>query len=345
MNSKTDPIKVLIVDDSAIVRKILSDELSKDPEINVVGTAIDPYVAREKILKLQPDLVLLDIEMPRMDGLTFLAKIMKYHPLPVIIISSLTRRGSKHALKALELGAVDIMAKPGGPYSVGEMKHHLIEIVKSIPLVRMKSSGNGNTSHPIQPLSRTSQKRLIAIGASTGGTVAIKEILQRLPVNIPGIVIVQHMPVSFTGAFADRLDQECDLEVKEAENGDRITDGKVLIAPGDKHLLVKKGQNGYHVETRDGPLVNYHKPSVDVLFKSVAKASDREALGVILTGMGRDGAEGLSQMRETGAYNIAQDEASAMIFGMPKEAIKLEAAQSIVPLNEIADEIVHIVTS
>ncbi len=345
MNPITGPVKVLIVDDSAIVRKILSDELAKDPEINVVGTAPDPYIAKEKMLKLQPDLVLLDIEMPRMDGLTFLAKIMKYHPLPVIIISSLTSRGSKHALKALELGAVDVLAKPGGSYSVGEMKHHLIEIVKSIPSVRMKSPVNGNTSRPRQPLSKTGRKRLIAIGASTGGTVAIKEILQRLPVNIPGIVIVQHMPVSFTGAFADRLDQDCDLEVKEAENGDRITDGKVLIAPGDKHLIVKKSQDGYHVETRDGPLVNYHKPSVDVLFKSVARTGDKDALGVILTGMGRDGAEGLLHMRETGAYNIAQDEASSMIFGMPKEAIKLNAAQSIVSLTDIGDEIVKAVMS
>ncbi len=350
MSQNSNKVQVLIVDDSAIVRKILSEELAKDPQIEVLGTAPDPYIARDKILKLEPDVVILDMEMPRMDGLTFLKKIMKYHPLPVIIVSSLTGKGSEKALQALSHGAVGVLGKPGGPYSVGDMKVQLIEMVKASNRVRLKKYVS-ETSPRRKPVLvkpnltriKTTKKRIIAMGASTGGTEALKDVLSRLPNNMPGIVIVQHMPPYFTKPFADRLNNESAIYIKEAENRDCVKEGTAFIAPGGYHMILKRNQFGYYVETRDGPLVHHQKPAVDVLFKSVANIAGTEAIGVILTGMGRDGSAGMLVMRDTGAYNIAQDEESSVIFGMPKEAINNDSVHEVVPLPQIAERLVKIV--
>ena len=348
MTVSTKKVKVLVVDDSAIVRKILSEELDKDPQIEVLGTAPDPYIARNKILKLEPDVLVLDIEMPRMDGLTFLKKIMQYHPMPVIIVSSLTKKGSDKAIEALSIGAVDVMGKPGGPYSVGEMKAQLIEKVKLAGDVRIKDKllkAENKLHTPVKVIStrsRSTHKNIIAIGASTGGTEAIKEVIFRLPTNIPGIVIVQHMPAYFTKNFANHLNQQCDLYVKEAEHGDRVEEGKVLIAPGGIHMVLKHS-GGYYVELRDGPMIHHQKPAVSLLFKSVAEVAGPEAIGVILTGMGKDGSETMVDMKEAGAYNIAQDEESCVVFGMPAEAIKNNAVHRILSIEKIAGEIVRVV--
>lgn len=338
-----------MVDDSAIVRKIFTKELSKEPDIEVIGTAPDPFVARDKIVLLKPDVITLDIEMPRMDGLTFLKKIMKYHPLPVIVVSSLTPQGSKMALDALESGAVDVLSKPGSAYSVGDMSNLLKEKIRIAAKANVNSLKNSieprlSISNSIKNfLSETTQK-VIAIGASTGGTEAIKNILIRLPINIPGIVIVQHMPPQFTTAFAERLNQLCEIEVKEARDGDSVLSGRALIAPGNLHMLLRRSGSQYYVTLKDGPKVNHQKPAIDILFNSVAQNAGPNAIGVILTGMGADGADGLLKMREAGAKTIAQDESTCVIFGMPKEAIKRGAVEKVLPIQQIPEEIIKSLT-
>jgi len=337
------PIKVLIVDDSAIVRQIITEVISRERDLEVVGTAPDPYVARDKIVQTRPDVITLDVEMPRMDGLTFLRKLMHYHPMPVIIVSSLTPQGSKMALQALELGAVEVLAKPGGAFSVGDLGVELVEKIRGAAHVRFNSRPSQNTAPappPTQlaPLAQTTDK-IIALGASTGGTEAIKEVLMRLPQNTPGIVIVQHMPPKFTTAFAERLNQQCALEVKEAQDGDTVATGRVLLAPGNYHMLLKRSGARHYVQVKNGPPIHHQRPSVDVLFNSAALSAGANAIGVILTGMGADGAEGMLAMKNRGAYTIAQDEGSCIVFGMPKEAIKRGATQKVLPLTHIPEEI------
>ncbi|MGA2878415.1 MAG: chemotaxis response regulator protein-glutamate methylesterase [Bryobacteraceae bacterium] len=335
-------IRVLIVDDSAIVRKMLAEALSSEPDLEVVGTAPDPFVARDKILSLRPDVVTLDVEMPRMDGLTFLKKLMKFHPLPVIIISSLAQSSSHTALEALQCGAVDVLAKPGGPYSVGELKQDLPLKVRAAAQARVgKAKPQVATPTPAPPLvlSGACSSTVIAIGASTGGTEALREVLTGLPANMPGILIVQHIPPVFSLAFANRLNDLCRLRVKEAADGDRLTAGLVLIAPGNFHMTLRKAGPGYQVSIQDGPRVCYQRPSVDVLFDSVAEVAKGDAIGAILTGMGSDGAQGLLKMKRAGARTLAQDEASCVVFGMPREAIRMGAVDHIVPLHRVAAEL------
>lgn len=330
-------VRVLIVDDSALVRDILMRELSRDPGIEVVGTAPDPYIARDKIVELKPDVITLDVEMPRMDGLTFLRKLMRHYPLPVIVVSSLTPKGGEVALEALDSGAVEVMCKPGPAYSVGDMSVELIDKIKACSRVqvakRPKSIGE-KVYRPRLAMTRTTNK-VLAIGASTGGTQALASVLSALPSNAPGTCVVQHMPEHFTRSFANRLNELCAMEVKEAENGDTVSPGKVLIAPGNYHLLLKRSGAVYFVEVKSGPLVSRHRPSVDVLFKSVARYAGQNAVGVLMTGMGADGADGLLEMKRQGASTIAQDEASCVVFGMPKEAIERGAADQVVSLDEI----------
>lgn len=333
-------IKVLVVDDSAVVRKVFSEELSKERDIQVIATAPDPYVARDKIVKLKPDVITLDIEMPRMDGITFLKKLMRYHPMPVIIVSSLTQKGSKLALEALSLGAVEVISKPAGSYSVGEMTLQLANKIRAAARARLltptKTSGQVvSTTAPLKALAATTNK-IIAIGASTGGTEALKVVLTQMPPNCPGIVVVQHMPAKFTTSFAERLNSLCEIEVREAQDGDSVIPGRALIAPGNYHMLLKRSGARYYVKIKQGPMVHHQRPSVDVLFRSVAKYAGENALGIILTGMGADGAQGLLEMKRAGAKTIAQDEKSCVVFGMPKEAIKKGAVDKIAPLEEIA---------
>jgi two-component system, chemotaxis family, protein-glutamate methylesterase/glutaminase len=340
-------IKVLIVDDSAIVRKIFSEELSRYPDIEIIGTAPDPFVARDKIVNLQPDVITLDIEMPRMDGLTFLKKLMKYYPVPTIVVSSLTPKGGKMTLEALDIGAVDVIAKPGGSYSVGDMSSQLADKIRAASRVNMSPAARTTSvvkekSEPMKALTQTSHK-VIAIGASTGGTEALKNVLMKLPPNIPGIVVVQHMPANFTTAFADRLNTLCQFQVKEAQDNDTVVPGTCLIAPGNFHMLLRRSGARYYVEVKTGPMVHHQRPAVDVLFKSTAKYAGANAVGVILTGMGADGAEGLKEMKDAGAGTIAQDEKSCVVFGMPKEAIKLGAADKVLPLDNIANEIIRMI--
>jgi len=336
------PIKVLIVDDSAVVRNIFSKELSVDPEIEIIGTAPDPYVARDKIVHLNPDVVTLDIEMPRMDGITFLRKLMKHYPLPVIVVSSLTPQGSELALEALQEGAVEVMCKPGPSYSVGDMSLNLIEKIKAAACINIKEVLAKRLSLPSKTstlsLTRTTNK-IVAIGASTGGTQALEYILTAMPSNAPSLAIVQHMPENFTKSFAKRLNEISALEVKEAEQNDRLIPGRALIAPGNKHMLVRRSGAVYYVDIKDGPLVKRQRPSVDVLFDSVAQYVGKNSIGVILTGMGSDGADGLLKIKQAGAPTIAQDEKSCIVFGMPKEAIKLGAAEKVLSLSEIPQAI------
>ena len=339
-------IKVLVVDDSAVVRKIFSETLSREEDIEVVGTAPDPFVARDKIVQLKPDVITLDIEMPRMDGLTFLKKLMQYYPMPVIVVSSLTPKGSKTALDALESGAVEVLAKAEGSYSVGNMGVQLVEKIRMAAQAKVRrpqeapaSPGPIGQAHSLA-LSETTQK-LIAVGASTGGTEAIKEVLMRMPPNIPGMVIVQHMPAQFTSSFAERLDSLCPIRVREAKDGDSVLNGQALIAPGNFHMVLKRSGSRYFVAIKEGPMVHHQRPAVDVLFNSVAKYAGSNATGVILTGMGADGAQGMLEMKQTGAKTIAQDEGSCVVFGMPREAIKLGAVDRVVPLDRIPQEIIH----
>lgn len=340
-------IKVLIVDDSAIVRKVFSEELSRYSDIQVVGTAPDPFAARDKIVFLQPDVITLDIEMPRMDGLTFLKKLMKFHPLPVVIVSSLTPKGGRLTLEAMDLGAVDVIAKPGSAYSVGDMSAQLAEKIRGASRARINRAQvrediETERVESIKALAQTTNQ-VIAIGASTGGTEALKVVLTRMPPNSPGIVVVQHMPANFTTAFAERLNSICQITVKEARNNDSVTTGTALIAPGNYHMILRRSGARYYVEIKTGPMVHHQRPAVDILFKSTAKYAGPNAIGVILTGMGADGAAGLLEMKKTGARTIAQDEASCVVFGMPKEAIKTGAADKVIPLNQIASEIVRMV--
>ncbi|NCC96698.1 MAG: chemotaxis response regulator protein-glutamate methylesterase [Synergistales bacterium] len=333
------PIKVLIIDDSALVRKIFTEELSRDPEIEVVGTAPDPFIGRDKIVQLQPDVVVLDVEMPRMDGLTFLEKLMKHRPMPVIVVSSLAKESSDVALRAIELGATDVMCKPGSSYSVKDMGEQLAEKIKAASQAKRRP----RTIAPRGPIRTTAIRttdKVIAIGASTGGTEAIKQVLTKLPGIMPPIVVVQHMPQHFTKSFADRLNELCALEVKEAEHGEMLRPGKVLLAPGNYHTIVKRSGATYFVEVKEGPLVFHQRPSVEVMFSSVARFVGRNAIGVILTGMGKDGAEGLLEMRQAGAWTIAQDESTSVVFGMPKEAIALGGVSEVLPLDRIAEALV-----
>ncbi len=332
-------IKVLIVDDSAMVRKVLTKELSKDPEIEVVGTAPDPYIGRNKIVFLQPDVLILDIEMPKMDGLTFLEKLMKYYPMPVIIVSSLAKEGCDVALKALELGAVEVIAKPGAAYTVQDLSEQLIEKVKAAAEIkrfeRLVHKRESQITRTGKNLVFKTTNKIVAIGASTGGTEAIKEILTGLPVEIPPVLVVQHMPEHFTRAFAERLNSLCKFEVKEAEDGELASPGKVLIAPGNRHMVLKRSGAQFYVEIKNGPLVYHQRPSVEVLFSSVAQSAGSNAIGALLTGMGKDGANGLLEMKNAGAFTIAQDEESSVVYGMPKEAAEIGAAANIVSLQDI----------
>ncbi|MCC6220331.1 MAG: chemotaxis response regulator protein-glutamate methylesterase [Deltaproteobacteria bacterium] len=341
------PIRVLVVDDSAIVRQTLQKALSKDPDIEVVGTAPDPFVAKDKILELKPDVITLDIEMPRMDGVTFLKKLMKNRPTPVIVISSLATKGSGLAMQALGAGAVEVMAKPGATFSVAEMATELALKVKSAARANLSKilsirQLQAPPSDSIAALSGETTK-VIVLGASTGGTQAIEHVLTQFPSNAPPTVIVQHMPPGFTRSFAERLDSVCKVRVKEAENGDELVMGTVLIAPGSFHMIVKKSGAKRFVEVKTGPLVSGHRPSVDVLFESAARTLGADAIGVILTGMGSDGSKGMLKMKEAGAFNIAQDEQTSVVYGMPKVATDLGAVDKILPLTEIASAVIKLV--
>ncbi len=334
-------IKVLVVDDSAVVRKVFKEELSRDREIEVIGTAPDPYIARDKIVKLKPDVVTLDIEMPRMDGLTFLKKLMRHYPLPVIIVSSLTKKGGKLAMDALSLGAIEVISKPSSAYSVGEMSVQLIDKIKAVAGIDVQRRKKTELDEDIlakpmpKALAKTTNK-IIAIGASTGGTEALKVVLTGMPPNAPGLAVVQHMPANFTTSFAQRLNELSAITVKEAADGDSLVNGVALIAPGNYHMLLKRSGARYYVQVKTGPLVHHQRPAVDVLFHSVATYAGGNAVGVILTGMGSDGALGLLKMKEAGARTVAQDEKTCVVFGMPKEAIKLGGVDKVVPLENIA---------
>jgi two-component system, chemotaxis family, protein-glutamate methylesterase/glutaminase len=332
-------IRVLVVDDSAVVRRVLSEALSAAPDIEVVGSAVDPYVARDKIAALRPDVLTLDVEMPRMDGLTFLEKLMAHHPMPVVVVSSLTPKSSAMALRALELGAVSVVSKPGSQFSVADVAREIVSQVRAAAQAKVRPvtprpeiAGTG------RPKARDliTTKKVLAIGASTGGPRAIEELLTSLPASFPGTVIAQHMPSQFTGEFARRLDSICSMHVAEAQDGDEVLAGRALIAPGGRHMLVTRVGASYIVRLKDAPAVNHHRPSVDVLLESVAKAAGANAVGVILTGMGSDGAKGLLAMRNAGAHTIAQDEATSIVFGMPKEAAALGAASEVLPLGKIS---------
>ncbi|MGD8781788.1 MAG: chemotaxis response regulator protein-glutamate methylesterase [Ignavibacteria bacterium] len=347
-------IKVLIVDDSALVRDSLSEILSSDPGIEVIGTALDPIIAAKKINKETPDVITLDIEMPRMDGLTFLKKLMSQKPIPVVICSSMTEEGSDTAIKALELGAVEVLTKPqlGKKQFFEESKIKIIDVVKSASMVKVKPkttsiidvkpklTADVILSKPkVSSVIRKTEK-VILVGASTGGTEALRILLENFPVDCPGTVVVQHMPEFFTNSFANRLNDICEVSVKEAEHGDAVQRGLVLIAPGgSKHTLLKRNSDHYFVEIKEGPLVSRHRPSVDVLFRSAARYAGANAIGIILTGMGDDGAKGMLELRDTGAYTIAQDEKSCVIYGMPKEAARLGGVADIVALNQIHNKL------
>jgi two-component system, chemotaxis family, protein-glutamate methylesterase/glutaminase len=337
MIASATKVRVLVVDDSPVVRQVLSRELARDPDIEVVGTAPDPFAARDMIVELKPDVVTLDMEMPRMDGMTFLRKLMQHYPLPVIVISSLTTKGGELALEALDAGAVDVMCKPGVAYAVGELGVELADKVKAASRVRVAKRAPAVSAPAARPrLAMTvTTNKVLAIGASTGGTQALFDVLTALPATAPGIIIVQHMPEHFTRSFAERLNEHSAIQVKEAEDGDTVAPGKALVAPGNFHMLLKRSGAMYYVEVKSGPLVSRHRPSVDVLFKSVARYAGRNAVGVIMTGMGGDGAAGLLEMKQAGAETIAQDEASCVVFGMPKVAIEMGAVNHIVSLHDI----------
>nr|WP_320014375.1 chemotaxis response regulator protein-glutamate methylesterase [uncultured Desulfobacter sp.] len=336
----SNEIKVLVVDDSAVVRKMFKEQLSQHTGITVIDTAPDPYIAREKIVRLKPDVVTLDIEMPRMDGITFLKKLMKYYPLPVIIVSSLSTKGSHLAMEALAIGALEVMAKPNDAYSVGDLSIQLAEKIRAVHAAKFPRRGQQqNSTNQKKILSTVPYKnanKIIAIGASTGGTEAIKNVLTQMPKNAPGIVIVQHMPAQFTLSFAERLNELCQMCVKEAENGEPVTRGKVLIAPGNYHILLKRRGVGYCVVVKTGPFVHYQRPAVDILFRSVARLAGANAVGILLTGMGKDGAQGLLEMKKAGAVTIAQDEKSSVVYGMPKEARLIGAADYVENIYSIA---------
>ena len=339
METLKPKIKVLVVDDAAMVRAIFSRELLKDPEIEVVGTAADAFIAREKVTELKPDVMLLDIEMPQMDGLTFLEQLMVNNPMPVIIVSSLATAGGYVALKGLELGAADVIAKPGPAYSVKEMSEQLIEKIKAVAKMkqykRFLAANTGPATTVLQPSKPLSSSKIIAIGAATGGPEALAAILTRLPAQTPPILIVQHMPAYFLKAFAERMNNICALEVKEAQHQETVTPGKVLFAPGNKHMVLQRKGDGYCVAVKDGPLVLHQRPSIEVLFRSVAMYAGPDAIGVLLTGMSKDGAQGLLDMKNAGAFTIAQDEASCAVYDLCREAIAINAVNQVVSLEEI----------
>ena len=338
----TNKIKVLVIDDSALVRKVLRESINAQDDMEVIGMAADPYIAVEKMRLQKPDVITLDVEMPRMDGLTFLKQLMTQHPVPVIIVSSLSYTGGEVAVRALELGAVDIFLKEDIRLVRKDdaRLQSLVEMIRAARKATVRKHAKTPIPVPELPRVRTSEK-IIVLGASTGGTVAIQEILSALPANSPGMVIVQHMPKDFTMHFANRLNDISAMPVKEVEDGDRVLHGKVLIAPGDKHVQLVCYGSTIMVRTWDGPLVNRHKPSVDVLFESAAQQLGKNAIGVILTGMGKDGANGLLSMKKSGAFTIAQDEASCIVYGMPKEAVKLNAVDKILPLSKIPYELLN----
>jgi two-component system chemotaxis response regulator CheB len=348
-------IRVLVVDDSAVVRKLISEALAADPEIEVVGTAVDPYAARDQIIALKPDVLTLDLEMPRMGGLAFLKILMEQRPLPVVVLSSLTGAGSEQALEALRLGAVDVLGKPGGPYTFGEMGPQLVAKVKAAAVARLHPS---SAAKPLAPAALQAGQtgagvawsraaaggsgRLILLGASTGGTEALRDVLTRLPDGLPPIAIVQHIPAMFSRAFAERLDQLCAFRVSEARDGDLFEPGRALVAPGNFHLLVNRQGGQYRARVIDGPAVWHQRPAVDILFKSAVDAGlGPQVIAGVLTGMGKDGAEGLLRLRERGAATFAQDEASSVVFGMPRAAWENGAAQKQVPLERIPEHICH----
>ncbi len=344
------PIRVLIVDDSAIVRQILTRELNSDPDIEVVGSAPDPFIARDKIVRLNPDVITLDIEMPRMDGLTFLRKLMKHHPMPVVVLSSLAPEGSENALQALSLGAVEVMSKPGGPYSVEEVVFQLKEKIKAAALAdvarlaaRASEDQPEDAALPPLPPLRTTVK-IVAIGASTGGTEAIRRIIRRFPAGGPPTLIVQHMPEMFTRSFASSLDNISQMDVREASDGDYLRPGLALLAPGNRHMVLRRSGARYYVRVKDGPMVHHQRPSVDVLFHSVARYAGPNAIGVILTGMGEDGAAGLRAMHDAGAVTIAQDRETCVVYGMPRAAVEQGAVDYQLPLDAIPEAIFRILS-
>ena len=355
-------IRVLIVDDSAVVRQTLSSIIESDPDMEVMAVAGDPYIAASKMSRETPDVITLDVEMPRMDGITFLQKIMSQHPIPIVMCSSLTEKGCQTTVKALEYGAIDIICKPqlGVKKYLEEAKVTICDAVKAAALSNM---GNNVLKKP-SPISRhvpeklsadvvlqkgtassamiKTTEKIVVVGASTGGTEALREFLEALPVDSPGIVIVQHMPEKFTASFAQRLNDLCAINVKEAANNDTVIQGRALIAPGGKHTLVKRSGARYFVEVKDGPLVSRHRPSVDVLFRSASRYVGKNTVGVIMTGMGDDGAKGMAEMKEAGAYNIAQDEKTCVVYGMPNEAVKHGGVDISLPLDRIADKVVQV---
>jgi two-component system chemotaxis response regulator CheB len=351
----SESIKVMIVDDSAVVRETLREILDGERDIEVVATASDPLIAAKKLKTFIPDVITLDIEMPRMDGISFLQKLMAQHPIPVVICSSKAGSGSDNALRALDFGAVEIIEKPqvGTKQFLEESRVRICDVVRAANVSKLEKRPKITEYREVEPKltadavlgrGRSSSvlettDRIVVVGASTGGTEALRVFLEALPLDAPGTVIVQHMPEHFTAAFAKRLDSLCRVTVKEAENNDTVVGGRVLIAPGNKHTLLKRSGARYYVEVKDGPLVSRHRPSVDVLFRSAARYAGKNAIGVILTGMGDDGARGMLELKEAGAYNIAQDEATSIVFGMPNEANKLGAVEKLVALDAIAADV------
>ncbi len=349
-------IKVLIVDDSSLVRQTMMEILSSDPSIEVIGAAVDPFAAVKKMEDQLPDVITLDVEMPRMDGITFLRKIMTQHPIPVVICSTLTTQGAETTLKALEYGAVEIIEKPkmGTKQFLEESRVRICDAVKAASHAKLKPLSKSAviqkkmTADAVLPLPKNrsmaeTTEKMVVIGASTGGTEALRILLEAMPLDCPPLAIVQHMPEHFTAAFASRLDTLCKISVKEARDGDTMLRGHALIAPGNKHMLLKRSGARYYVQVKDGPLVSRHRPSVDVLFRSAARYAGSNSIGVIMTGMGDDGAKGLGEMQELGAFTIAQDEATCVVFGMPNEAIKAGAVEMIAPLQAIPREIIKAV--
>jgi two-component system, chemotaxis family, protein-glutamate methylesterase/glutaminase len=349
-------IRVLIVDASPVIRQTLTAILTSDPEIEVMGSAADPYIAARRIQKEVPDVIILDVDMPRMDGITFLRKLMSQRPLPVVMCSSMMNGGSQTLMDALDAGAVDVILKPevGSREFLLESQVRVCDVVKAAAVARVHRSPRSARAHqpkltadailppPTKWISAKTTEKVVLMGASTGGTESLRVVLETLPIDSPGVVIVQHMPEMFTANFARRLDSLCAVTVKEAESGDAVTQGQVLIAPGNKHLLLQRTGSRYVVEVKEGPLVSRHRPSVDVLFRSAARSAGGNAVGVIMTGMGDDGAQGLLEMRRSGAYTIAEDESTCVVFGMPKEAIARGGAMTVVPLGNIAGEIMRL---
>lgn len=353
----TEKIKVLVVDDSALIRNLLSRIINSQPDMVVVATAADPYFARDQMRTFSPDVMTLDIEMPRMNGLDFLERVMRIHPLPVIMVSSLTERGAEVTMRALELGAVDFVAKPKLDITSGMLEYteEIASKIRAAYMARQRIRRTiANKKPESDPLERQlpsvgnrflSTEKIILIGASTGGTEAVKEVLMQMPPDCPGILVTQHMPAGFTKSFAQRLDNLCRIAVKEAVDGERVLPGHAYIAPGSHHLLLKRSGANYMTSISDGPPVNRHRPSVEVLFRSGAECAGASTVGIMLTGMGKDGAQAMLELRQAGAYNIAQDEASCVVFGMPREAIAVGATHVTLPLTEIAGHALKHLTS